>query len=133
MSEDRYAAVEKRLQQCEEVLTQLAADLDLAIVNILRALKPEARGTPQQKQTHKDVVPESVFSPLKWDLVHSDKMGDYEIAGAPSNPGQSFKDAFTVLSGDNATIKTRYHGSDYQFSYWLYGENRIYRQRIKGA
>jgi len=32
---------------------------------------------------------------------------------------------------NNTTIKERYHGPSYAYTYWLYGEDKIYRQKLK--
>ena len=58
-------------------------------------------------------------------------MGDYEIAGAANNDAYKFASAHKILESATATIKTRYHGKTYSYSYWLFGEGKIYRQKLK--
>ena len=86
---------------------------------------------PDQVGGLKDVaVNESVFAALKWDLQHSDKMGEYEIAGAANNDAYKFATARKILEVSNTKINARYHGATYAYSYWLYGE-AIFRQKLK--
>jgi hypothetical protein len=76
-------------------------------------------------------VSETTFTQLKWDPQHSDKMGDFDIAAQDGNDAYKFADAHKILETNKATIKTRYHGKGYAYAYWLYGEAKIYRQKLK--
>ncbi len=120
-------------QRVLDALDQLARDLDLAAVNIRRALNaPQAQGKPQTQPAGAAAPAlENLFNGLKWDTIHSDKLGEYQIAGSPSNLGEQFQNAVNVLRAADATIKTRYHPAGYAHSYWLYGEGKIYRQKLK--
>jgi hypothetical protein len=89
-----------------------------------------AKQAPKPPKTESAVVNESVFLQLCWEPQHSEKMGDYDIA-AQKNCDAKFADAIKILQTSNATIKDRYHGEGYQYSYWLYGEGRIFRQKLK--
>ncbi len=40
--------------------------------------------------------------------------------------------AYNVLRQNNATISNRYYGDGYAYAYWLYGKDKIYRQKLKG-
>ncbi len=91
---------------------------------------PQTQNQPQPAQ-QPAAVQELTFSTLKYDAVHSDKMGDYEIALIQSNVGDKWRSAYNVLNASNATIKERYHGPGYVYAYWLYGEGKIYRQKLK--
>ena len=59
------------------------------------------------------------------------KLGEYEVAYKQNNLSDKWQSAYNILRNSNATIKTRYTSEGYQFSYWLYGEDKIYRQKMK--
>jgi hypothetical protein len=71
------------------------------------------------------------FTYLKFEAQQGAKLGEYEIAYKQSNLTDNWQSAYNILSNSNATIQDRYHGEDYQYSYWLYGEGKIYRQKLK--
>ncbi len=71
------------------------------------------------------------FTTLKFEAQQGAKLGEYEIAYKQSNPADKWQSAYNILSNGDATIQDRYHGEDYQYSYWLYGEGKIYRQKLK--
>jgi hypothetical protein len=71
------------------------------------------------------------FTPLKFEAQQGAKLGEYEIAYKQSNPTDKWQSAYNILRNSNATIKDRYHGDNYLYSYWLYGEDKIYRQKLK--
>lgn len=89
--------------------------------------KPVAKPKPEPIAT----VSEITFTILKWDPQQGAKIGPYDVAYKASNLVDKWTSAFNVLRQSNATIKNRYRGLDYQFSYWLYGEGKIYRQKLK--
>lgn len=99
---------------------QMAAD---ATNEYLETLGPEKNKLP--------AVPEETFTVLKFETQQGARLGVYEVAYTPNNNPEKFKHAYDILKASNATIKDRYHGKGYQFSYWLYGEGKIYRQRRK--
>jgi len=86
--------------------------------------------TPSEIKEH---VSEKVFLELKFEQQTGAKLGSFELSNKtnPENHADKWNMAFDILSKAKATIQERYHGKDYQFSYWLYGEGRIYRQRLK--
>lgn len=86
--------------------------------------------TPQEIKEH---VNESVFSELKFEQQTGAKLGAFELSNKtnPENHADKWNIAFDTLSKAKATIQDRYHGKDYQFSYWLFGEGKIYRQKLK--
>jgi hypothetical protein len=86
-------------------------------------------GARETKQTA--AVQEITFSTLKFEAQQGAKLGEYEIAYKQSNLQDKWQSAYNILRNSNATIKDRYYGEDYQYSYWLYGEDRIYRQKLK--
>ena len=87
--------------------------------------------TPLEIQTKEVSVQETTFSTLNFEPNQSIKMGIYEIAFKANNKEDKWHQAHTILSDNKANIKDRYHGESYQYSYWLYGEGKIYRQKLK--
>jgi len=86
-----------------------------------------------EKQAPKDVVAvnEETFTILKFEDAKGERLGEFQIAHKSSNLPDKWSHAHNVLREANATIKERYHGEGYAFSYWLYGEDKIYRQKRK--
>jgi hypothetical protein len=76
-------------------------------------------------------VQEITFATLKFEAQQGAKLGEYEIAYKANNIEDKFVQAYNILRASNATIKDRYAGQGYQFSYWIYGEGKIYRQKLK--
>jgi hypothetical protein len=76
-------------------------------------------------------VQEVTFSTLKFEAQQGAKLGEFEIAYKQNNLEDKWRSAYNILGNSNATIKDRYHGNTYAYSYWLYGEDRIYRQKLK--
>ena len=71
------------------------------------------------------------FTTLRFEAVQGAKLGDYEIAHKAANLEDKWRSANNILRNNNATIKDRYYCEGYLYSYWLYGEDKIYRQKIK--
>lgn len=90
--------------------------------------KPPLRKDSQKQPV---AVQEITFAALRFELFQGAKLGEYEIAYKASNLEDKWHLAYSILRNSNATIKDRYYGETYQFSYWLYGEDRIYRQKLK--
>ena len=80
---------------------------------------------------NKTAVLELSFTTLRFDSMQGNKLGDYEVAYKQNNLPDKWQSAYNILRNNNATIKDRYHGEDYAYSYWLYGEDKIYRQKLK--
>lgn len=76
-------------------------------------------------------VNEETFNVLKFEKQTGNRIGEFEVASKTNNLPEKFERAHSILEKNNATISNRYHGTGYAFSYWLYGENRIYRQLLK--
>ncbi|MGA2523646.1 MAG: hypothetical protein ABSF65_05780 [Candidatus Bathyarchaeia archaeon] len=89
----------------------------------------ESLTPPEIKE--ENAVDENTFSCLKFDAQQGNKLGSFDVAYKTTNPADKWTQAFDVLSKANSTIQTRYHGKNYEFSYWLYGEGKIYRQKLK--
>lgn len=87
---------------------------------------PEAKDARQSA-----AVQEATFSMLRFELQQGAKLGEYEIAYRAGNLEDKWQSAYNILRNSNATIQNRYYGEGYQYSYWLYGEDRIYRQKLK--
>jgi hypothetical protein len=79
------------------------------------------------------VVSETTFSILKFESQEGTKLGSYEVAYKANNIADKWIQALNILRSSNATIQNRYYGQSYQFSYWIYGEDKIYRQKLKGG
>jgi len=77
------------------------------------------------------VVNELTFSCLTFEPQQGVKIGSYEVAYKATNIADKWDHALNILRQNNSTINSRYHGESYVFSYWLYGEDKIYRQKLK--
>ena len=88
---------------------------------------------PEVKETSKTpaAVQEITFSTLKFEAQQGARLGEFEIAYKQNNLPDKWQSAYNILRINNSTIKNRYHGDTYQYSYWLYGEDKIYRQKLK--
>jgi hypothetical protein len=91
----------------------------------------EAFAPPETKKKQAAAVQEVTFTTLRFETQQGAKLGEYEIAYKQSNLSDKWQSAYNILRNSNATIKERYHGEGYQFSYWLYGEEKIYCQKLK--
>ena len=89
----------------------------------------EKKAEPK-KQTHA-AVSETTFHILKFETQQGAKIGEYELAIDKNNLPDKFNHAYNILRNSNATIQARYFGEGYLFSYWLYSEGKIYRQKLK--
>jgi hypothetical protein len=84
-----------------------------------------------QPQLELTAVQELTFTILKFEAQQGTKLGDFEVAYKQNNLPDKWQSAYNILRNNNSTIKDRYHGDTYQYSYWLYGEDKIYRQKLK--
>lgn len=78
-------------------------------------------------------VDETTFNILKFEKQTGSRIGEYEVAYKAHNIPEKWVPAYGILSKNNATIASRYHGEGYLYSYWLYGTDKIYRQKRKQA
>lgn len=76
-------------------------------------------------------VKEETFTTLKFEDQEGAKIGSYQVAYEKNNIPEKFNTAHNILQQSNATINTRYYGQEYDYTYWLYGSGKIYRQRKK--
>lgn len=95
----------------------------------LESMAPTQSKTKENKPAA--AVLELNFTTLKFEAMHGSKLGIYEVAYKQNNLPDKWQSAHNMLRSSNATIKTRYTGEGYQFSYWLYGEDKIYRQKLE--
>jgi hypothetical protein len=114
-----------------EVFADFLNALEAACVNAKHQIG-ELKGIADQKtQKTQVVVQETVFNILKFEPQQGAKIGSYEVAYRANNIAEKWTQAYNILRNSNATINVRYHSEDYEFSYWLYGEGKIYRQKLK--
>jgi len=119
-------SLDEKSQRLREMLTQIrnafqgAAEAIDAYINFL--------GKPMEPTSF---VKEETFTILKFEPAKGERLGEYEVAHKSSNLPDKWSHAYNILRQNNAVINSRYSEPNYQFSYWLYGENRIYRQRLK--
>lgn len=76
-------------------------------------------------------VKEETFNILKFEAQEGAKIGSYEVAYKANNLEDKWSHAHNVLKQNNSTINSRYYGEGYQFSFWLFGEGKIYRQKLR--
>jgi hypothetical protein len=93
----------------------------------LKAMAPPELGL----ETQPAGVIEITFSILKWEAQKGSQLGDFDAAYKANNIQDKWQPAYNILRVSNATIKDRYHGKDYVYSYWIYGQDKIYRQKLK--
>lgn len=103
---------------------QMIAD---AANELLKSMTPSEPGLKNEPVA----VNELTFTTLKWDSQKGTQLGDFEVAYKASNIEDKWQHAFNILRSSNATIKERYYGSGYSRSYWVYGQDKIYRQKLK--
>jgi hypothetical protein len=96
-------------------------------IQLKSSLLTEKPSTPKQNTA----VNEINFNTLKFEPQEGTKLGDYELAYKQNNLPDKWQSAYNILRINNSTIKDRYHGEGYLFSYWLFGEGKIYRQKLK--
>jgi hypothetical protein len=112
-------------EKLRKELKELAQILDAASTKIWQTLE-----NPSLASNYVSTVNELNFSSLKYEPQQGTKLGDYEIAHKQSNLEDKWRRAYAILRNSNSTIKDRYHGETYEYSYWLYGEDKIYRQKL---
>lgn len=93
----------------------------------------ETFAPPGIKETNQSAVAvqEINFTTLRFETMQGTKLGEYEVAYKKSNIDDKWRAACNILRNSNSTIKDRFYGESYQYSYWLYGEDKIYRQKLK--
>jgi hypothetical protein len=112
--------------------TELALNLRDAIKIITDSANAYIEFTAaSEKKSPAKAVSEQTFTILNFEPLQGAKLGEYEVAYPKGNVPDKWETAYYILKNNNATIKDRYHGEGYQYSYWLYVEYKIYRQKLK--
>jgi hypothetical protein len=112
--------------------TELALNLRDAIKIITDSANAYIEFTfDAEKKSSAEAVSELTFTMLHFEAQQGAKLGEYEVACKASNSADKWSNAYNILKTSNATIKDRYHSEGYQYSYWLYVEDKIYRQKLK--
>jgi hypothetical protein len=117
----------EREERILKILANFANNVEIAAINMKQEIA-EAIGV---KET--TAVKEETFSILKYEKQQGNRLGEFEVAYKAHNIPDRWSHAYGILRQNNATITNRYHGPDYAFSYWLYGDGKIYRQKLKRA
>jgi hypothetical protein len=84
-----------------------------------------------KENNNKTEIKEIPFTELNFEPEEGPKIGVFEAAYKANNPQDKWTYAYGILMKSKATIKDRYHNEGYQYSYWLYEGNKIYRQKLK--
>jgi hypothetical protein len=113
---DFYNALEAAAVNAKKQIAELYAEAD--------------KHCPQPTKEPAAVL-ELTFNLLRFEAQKGVTLGDYEIAHKAGNLPDKWSSAYNILRNSSATIKERYQGETYQYSYWLYGEDKIYRQKPK--
>jgi hypothetical protein len=96
----------------------------------LDSLAPSEAKQARRSASSISAVKEETFNILKWDPQEGAKLGAYDVAYKATNLPEKWNQAHNILRQNNAVINGRYHGQDYAFAYWLYGEDKIYRKKL---
>lgn len=86
---------------------------------------------PSEAKVERAAVKEETFTILKFEAQQGAKLGKFDVAHKASDLQDKWNNAYNILRNSNATINNRYHAKGYIYSYWLYGEDKIYRQKLK--
>jgi len=134
MNEDDIRLVRKiAREETHEILDTEVWDIILEWANEeeigIRAFK-QRLGRDKGVYAHASVL-EETFAILKFDSQEGAKIGAYEVAYKTNNLEDKWSHAYNILRQSNSTINSRYHGEGYVHNYWLYGQDRIYRQKLK--
>jgi len=106
-----------RIEQVDELLNKIGKAQQA----------PATLGAKSESAT----VQELTFTTLKFEPQKGSLLGDFDVAFKANNIADKFIQAYNILNKSNATIQNRYHGQGYQFNYWLFGTDKIYRQKHK--
>jgi len=118
------------LDENSQKLGELLAQIRNAFQGVTEAIDAYINflGKPMEPTSF---VKEETFTILKFEPSKGERLGEYEVAHKNNNLPDKWSHAHNILKQNNAVINSRYQGTNYQFSYWLYGEDRIYRQKRK--
>jgi len=118
---DKQAEFLVKMRDCHLALANAADDL-------LNSREPPEIELENKKESA--AVPETSFTTLKWETQRGARLGDFEIAFKVSNIREKWQAAHGILRNSNATIKERYQGAGYSYAYWIYNQDKIYRQKL---
>lgn len=110
-------------EQILEIMVDFANALEAAVVDLKRRIA-EIIGAKNEV-----AVQETTFTTLKFEPQEGARIGSYEVAYKRNNIPEKFTHAYNILRKNNAIISNRYYGNGYIYSYWLFGEDRIFRQK----
>lgn len=108
-----------------EIFIDFTSAIEAACVNVRQRIG-ELKGVKEAA-----AVAEETFNILKFDKQRGNRIGEFEVAYKKANIPEKFQQACNILNKNNAVIGDRYHGEGYAYSYWLYGQGKIYRQKLK--
>ncbi len=92
----------------------------------------EAMAPPEiEQEKEQTALEEATFTILKWEAQKGARLGDFDVAHKISNLEDKWQTAFNILRKSNAVINDRYAASGYGYAYWVYGKDKIYRQKLK--
>ncbi len=106
--------------------------LDNSVMTLRRELKNLSK-LQTEKASIRKLVPETVFSDLKWRSENGTKLGFYEIALIQDNESKEWKKAYSILKNRESTISHRFHEESYEYCYWLYDkmDYKIFSQKLR--
>jgi hypothetical protein len=128
------ASAEEKLARLKPVLEKVVDGLEKLVEGLddcQRVLRGESEAIGPQVEKHVAAVKEETFTILRFDAQQGTQIGNYEVAYRASNIEDKWRHALSILRMNNSTIASRYHGEGYVYSYWLYGQDKIYRQKQK--
>ena len=108
-----------------DIIEDFADSLEATAVNLKRMI------TQLKQPSSTGGVNETTFTTLSFEKQTGNKIGEYEVAHKKANLPDKWTHAYNILRQNNATISKRYHSEGYAHSYWLYGEDKIYRQKLE--
>lgn len=116
---------EDKVERFMEAVVDYANATEAAVVNLKRQVA-EIVGIKGVV-----AVKEDTFTILKFEKQQGNRIGEFEVAHERNNIAEKFRQAWNILNQNNAVIGDRYHGAGYEFSYWLFGSGKIYKQKLK--
>jgi hypothetical protein len=132
LEEVRKAVEEQRktIEALKERINKLEADADVTEAGFhIVANALELHGILVACEAAKPVKPEPIaavsettFTILKFEKQQGARIGEFEMASKEQNLPEKWNPGYNILRQSNAIINARYHGEEYQFSYWLWHE-----------
>ena len=115
------------IEKIEGDILDFCNAIEAAVVNLKHGIEERHDIT---KEEAKPAASEKNFD-LNYTQHTGIKLGEFQIADEKDNHSDNYIRALNILKQNNASISERYHGKDYEFSYWLY-DGKIFRQKLKG-